>query len=73
MLIKWLPFVVSLSNHERNEAQPALSLMPFRVRQREWETSRMPIPDSRFPRHVSAQRGQPLVIRSFVDTLKEKC
>ena len=23
MLIKWLPFVVSLSNHERNEAQPS--------------------------------------------------
>ena len=51
---------------------PALSLMPFRVRQPEWETSRMPIPDSRFPRPVSAQRSQPFVIRAFVDAFEQK-
>ena len=53
MLIKWLPFVVSLSNHERNEAQPsplpdALSGTPAGVGNKQNADSRFPFPSPRF-------------------------
>ena len=57
MLIKWLPFVVSLSNHERNEAQ--LSPLPYALSGTPAGVGDKQNADSRFPLPVSLAPFQP--------------